>query len=110
MSVRDLLFKPLARLVLILLLTGAGASLCAKEPPQTPVNINTAPAQELERLPGIGPVRAAQIVRLRQKNGRFRSVEELRSLPRLSEKQFQQLKKYATVGEGSPEPERKPKH
>lgn len=78
------------------------APLAAKQPPRAPVNINTASAQELAQLPGIGPVRAAQIVRLRQKNGAFHSVEELRALPRLSEKQFQQIKKYATVGTGSP--------
>ncbi len=72
--------------------------LAAKQPPKTPVNINTASAEELKGLPGIGPVRAEQIIRLRQKNGGFRSVEELRALPRLSEKQFQELKKHATVG------------
>ncbi len=68
-----------------------------KQPPSAPVNVNTATAEQLERLPGIGPARAAQIIRMRQKNGPFRSVEELRALPRLSEKQFQQLKKYVTV-------------
>ncbi|MBI3667521.1 MAG: helix-hairpin-helix domain-containing protein, partial [Acidobacteria bacterium] len=68
-----------------------------KQPPRAPVNINTATVEQLQQLPGIGPVRAHQIIRLRQKNGRFRSVEELRALPRLSEKQFRQLKKYATV-------------
>ena len=82
------------RLLVALAMLGA---LLAKQPPKAPVNINTATAEELQRLPGIGPVRAAQIIRLRQKNGKFRSVEELRALPRLSEKQFQQLKKYATV-------------
>ena len=90
--------RPLFSMVLFALLLG---HLAAKQPPQAPVNINTASAQELAQLPGIGPARAAQIVRLREKNGPFRSVEELRSLPRLSEKQFQQIKKYATVREGS---------
>ena len=75
--------------------------LAAKRPPPAMVNINTASAQDLAQLPGIGPGRAAQIVRLREKNGPFHSVEELRSLPRLSEKQFQQIRKYATVGEES---------
>ncbi len=73
------------------------AFLAAKAPPRAPINVNTATAQQLQQLPGIGPTRAAQIIRLRQKNGPFRSVEELRAIPRLSEKQFQQLKKYVTV-------------
>ncbi|SRR5579883_2868285 len=76
----------------------AAGSVVAKKKPQTPIDINTASAVELAQLPGIGPSRAAQIVRLREKNGPFRSVDELRALPRLSEKQFLELKKYTTVG------------
>lgn len=86
------------RRVLIALCAAWPSLLAAKQPPKTPVNINTASAEELQRLPGVGPVRAAQIIRLRQKNGSFRSVDELRALPRLSEKQFQELRKHATVG------------
>jgi competence protein ComEA len=82
-----------------LLLCALVSCLAAKPHPRKPVNINTATAAELQQLPGIGPARAAQIIRLRRKNGSFRKVEELRALPRLSERQFQQLKKYATVGE-----------
>ena len=77
------------------------ASLTAKDHPRAPININTATAQQLQQLPGIGPARAAQIIRLREKNGPFRSLEELRAIPRLSEKQFQHLKKYATVRDPS---------
>ena len=42
-----------------------------------PINLNTAPAGELESLPGVGPVIAARIVEWRTANGAFRSVEEL---------------------------------
>jgi competence protein ComEA len=85
------------RCALVLLFGAWVRPLRAKQPPKASVNINTASAEELQRLPGVGPVRAAQIIRLRQRNGRFRSVDELRALPRLSEKQFQELRKYATV-------------
>ena len=81
----------------ILLLCALAGLLVAKQPPRAPININTATVEQLQQLPGIGPTRAAQVIRLRQKNGPFRSVEELRALPRLSEKQFQELRKYATV-------------
>ena len=81
----------------ILLLCALAGLLAAKQPPRAPVNINSATVEQLQQLPGIGPSRAAQIIRLRQTNGAFRSVEELRALPRLSEKQFQELKKYATI-------------
>ena len=78
--------------------------LSAKQPPPAPVNINTATAEQLQKLPGVGPARAAQIIRLRNNNGPFRSVEELRALPRLSEKQFQELKKYVVVRDPPPRP------
>ncbi len=42
-----------------------------------PVTLNTATLDDLERLPGIGPKRAAAILELRQKLGRFRQVEDL---------------------------------
>jgi competence ComEA-like helix-hairpin-helix protein len=43
----------------------------------TPVNINSATAAELEKLPGIGPAMAARIVDYRQKNGGFKKVEDI---------------------------------
>jgi competence protein ComEA len=41
------------------------------------VNVNTASADELERLPGVGPVLARRIVQDRQARGPFRRVEDL---------------------------------
>ena len=41
------------------------------------ININTATAQELTALTGIGEVKARAIVEYREENGRFRSIEEL---------------------------------
>ena len=51
-----------------------------EEAPETAsgkININTATAEELETLPGIGEKRAQAIVEDRQNNGPFRTVEEL---------------------------------
>ena len=68
------------------------------------VNINQAAAEELEKVPGIGPARAAMIVRMRRKNGPFRQVEELRALPRLTEKTLEAVQKLVTVSQCEPGP------
>lgn len=41
------------------------------------MNLNSAPADELEQLPGIGPALADRIVTYREANGGFGSLEEL---------------------------------
>lgn len=61
------------------------------------VNINKVRVEELEKVPGIGRARAEMIVRIRRKNGPFRQMEELRALPRLSEKTLKALKKLVSV-------------
>jgi len=45
------------------------------------VPVNTAPPEELERLPGVGPVLAARIVSERTANGPFRSAADLVRVP-----------------------------
>ena len=49
----------------------------AKPAPAGKVNINTASAEQLTTLPGIGPKLAARILDYRQKSGAFKSVQEL---------------------------------
>jgi competence protein ComEA len=41
------------------------------------VNLNTATVQQLDTLPGVGPVMAAAIVAWRQAHGKFTSVDQL---------------------------------
>ncbi len=57
------------------------AGLLATRPPDgTPrrqIRINTASEQELQQLPGVGPVLAREIIAYRQQHGRFRSLSDL---------------------------------
>jgi competence protein ComEA len=73
----------------------AAASQAAPAPQV--VNINTAPADQLERLPGVGPKTAARIVEYRQKNGGFKKVEELMNVRGIGEKAFLKMKGQLTV-------------
>jgi competence protein ComEA len=56
------------------------------------VNLNTASATELESLPGIGPTLAGAIVRYREENGEFQSVEELMRVPGIGPSRMTQLR------------------
>ena len=46
-----------------------------------PVSLSAATAEQLDTLPGIGPVTAQKIVTYRQQHGAFRSVDELDAIP-----------------------------
>jgi len=63
------------------------------------INLNTATAAELEKLPGIGQKVAARIVEYRQKNGPFKKVEELMNVQGIGEKSFLQFRGQLTVGQ-----------
>ena len=63
----------------------------------TLININTAPAAELEKLPGIGRGFAQRIVEHREKYGPFRRPEHLIMVRGLSDKRFRALRELITV-------------
>ena len=76
-----------------------------KAAPAPVVNINTAPAEQLERLPGVGPRTAARIIEYRQKNGGFKKVEELMNVRGIGEKAFLRMKNQLTVAAVKAEPQ-----
>jgi competence protein ComEA len=59
----------------------AGGSAKATETPGGPVHINTATAQELQRLPGVGPAMAQRIIDYRNQHGPFTSMADLDDVP-----------------------------
>lgn len=62
------------------------------------LNINTASAQELEALPGIGPALAQSIVSYRNEHGPFQSIDDLKNVPGIGDARFERLKGLITVG------------
>ena len=61
------------------------------------ININTATAEQLQALPGIGPTRAAAIVADRQANGPFRIAEDLMRVSGIGEGTLSEILEYITV-------------
>lgn len=61
------------------------------------VNLNTADAARLQTLPGIGESRAADILSYREKNGGFRSVEEIMQVPGIKESIYEKIKDKITT-------------
>lgn len=61
------------------------------------ININTATAQELTRLSGIGDVLAERIVEYRTKNGMFKSIDELLEVSGIGEKKLSAIRDNVTL-------------
>jgi competence protein ComEA len=72
---------------------GAAASPpAAGSSPTAPVDLNSATLEQLEALPGIGPVTAQKILDYRQQHGAFHSVDELQGVPGIGPAHMEQLK------------------
>ncbi|MFK0253419.1 helix-hairpin-helix domain-containing protein [Streptomyces sp. NPDC090445] len=62
-------------------------------PAAGPLSLGTATVEQLDALPGVGPVLAQHIVDFRTARGGFRSVEELRQVNGIGERRFADLRK-----------------
>jgi competence ComEA-like helix-hairpin-helix protein len=58
------------------------------------ININTATADQIAMLPGVGPKKAQGLVDYRSKNGNFKNIEDLQKVPGIKQKKIDKVKDY----------------
>lgn len=62
-----------------------------------PVDLNSATVDQLDALPGVGPVLAQRIVDWRQQHGGFRTIDDLQQVPGIGARKFSDLKALVVV-------------
>jgi competence protein ComEA len=83
-------------ILLVLLQFQTAASAAAKRELEGVVNVNTASADQLQLLPGIGPAKVRNIVAYRTKHP-FRTVEELVRIKGIGRKMFRRLRLHLAI-------------
>ncbi|HSM14266.1 MAG TPA: helix-hairpin-helix domain-containing protein [Thermoanaerobaculia bacterium] len=83
-------------------------ALAADAAPKGVVNVNSASAAELERLPGVGPSLAARIVEHREQHGAFKAKEDLMLVRGIGEKSYERLAPYVAISGATTLAERVP--
>lgn len=61
------------------------------------VSLNKGTVSDFETLPGIGPSKAAAIIKYREEHGEFKTIEELKEVSGIGEKTFEKIKPYLTL-------------
>ncbi len=84
------------------LVFGLILALCSAVALAQAIDLNTASAEQLEKaLQGIGPKKAADIVKYREANGPFKSLDDLTNVPGIKGKTLEKIKPLVMVG-GAP--------
>lgn len=84
-------------LVGIVPVSGVAGAAAAPGAPGTKINLNTATAEQLDALPGVGPVTAKSILDWRTKNGNFSKVEDLLDVKGIGQATLDDLRDLVTV-------------
>jgi competence protein ComEA len=83
--------------ILLVLFAASEVRADTKNPPAHPIDLNTATAEQLQQVPGIGPSTAKAIVNFRQKSGPFRKIEDLLAIKGVSKARLNKMRPYLKV-------------
>ena len=78
--------------------TAADETVAVTVPVPSIININTATSEQLQNLPGIGPVLADRILAYRAEYGAFETVGELMNVSGIGEKKLEEIWDLVTIG------------
>ncbi len=92
----DVIRKVYFILILVALISFMGGLASAEE--KAKININTATAEELSTLEGIGEMKAESIIEFRDNHGHFTKIEDLKNVKGIGDKIFEKIKDQITVG------------
>lgn len=84
----------------IVLMLFAASVACAdtKNPPAHSIDLNTATAEQLQQVPGIGPSTAKAIVNFRRESGPFQKIEDLLAIKGVSKARLEKMRPYLAIG------------
>ena len=92
---------------LALFLSMGSAALAAGPTLTGVVNVNSATAEELALLPGVGPTKAQAIIRYRTEHGAFKRIEDLAAVKGIGEKGLVKLRPHVALeGKTTAQPEK----
>jgi competence ComEA-like helix-hairpin-helix protein len=86
----------------LLILLASISAFAQKKPPAKPIDINTASEEQLQQLPGVGPVIARSIFDFRRKSGPFKRPEDLLSIRGISANRYRAIAPYIVVSQAKP--------
>ncbi|MCC8129253.1 MAG: helix-hairpin-helix domain-containing protein [Clostridiales bacterium] len=81
--------------------TEAAVEVIQAEEEVFPIDVNTADAETLELLPGIGPEKAAAIVAWREEHGLFSQPEDLLDVSGIGEATLEEIRSLIVCGDGT---------